>query len=173
MRLCWCMPAVQMLMNLNRLVVQNNRSTTISPGDQWQCWSNFLYVKWRKYHSSHNRGKRALHICCWHRKLRKQCIVFRVLGGTVLDHTVKDANNYYKDIDVSLTAPGVPTVTVIGKTEEHWKVPVTEQLRFDASGGTGPPIPTNVGAFVSSPLFEMWSGSNTRWCQGKWSLLRL
>ncbi|MFN8334647.1 MAG: SprB repeat-containing protein [Cyclobacteriaceae bacterium] len=88
---------------------------------------------------------------------------FTGLGAGTFSITVKDANNCTKDIDVSLTAPGVPTVTIEKTEDTNCTSPGNGTITVDASGGTGPyTYKLDGGAFVSSPLFEnVRSGSHT------------
>ncbi|HMV09823.1 MAG TPA: SprB repeat-containing protein [Cyclobacteriaceae bacterium] len=88
---------------------------------------------------------------------------FTGLGAGTFSITVKDANNCTKDIDVSLTAPGVPTVTIEKTEDTNCTSPGNGTITVDASGGTGPyTYKLDGGAFVSNPLFEnVRSGSHT------------
>lgn len=88
---------------------------------------------------------------------------FTGLAAGTFSVTVKDANSCTKIVDVSLTAPGVPTVTLEKTADTNCTSPGNGTITVNASGGTGPyTYKLDGGAFVSSSLFEnVRSGSHT------------
>lgn len=88
---------------------------------------------------------------------------FTGLGAGTFSLRVKDANDCTKEIEVSLTAPGVPTVSLEKTADTNCTSPGNGTISVDASGGSGPyTYKLDGGAFVSNPLFEnVRSGNHT------------